>query len=354
MANVTVWTILEYAIKTWASDIHITEGKALTFRIDWKLKVMTQAWIIDWVKSKQILLELLNEDKINVKKFLEEHDLDFAYIYKDWTSFRCNAFYKLWKISFVLRRIANTAMRIEQLWLPQAVNVFTKIKQWLILITWPTWSGKSTSMVSILERINEERWEHILTIEDPVEFVFKDKKSVFSQREVWRDTNSFSTALRAAMREDPDIVMVWELRDAETVKAAMELAETWHLVISTLHTSSAVQTISRILSFFPLNSQNAIREKLADTLKWVLSQRLIPKVWWWRIGIYELMFVNTWIKNLIREWRMNQIQWNIETWMKYWMITMKKFADNLRDQWLVLESEYINYFKEDADLDNPE
>jgi len=354
MANVTVWTILEYAIKTWASDIHITEGKALTFRIDWKLKIMTQAWVIDWIKSKQILLELLNEDKVNVKKFLEEHDLDFAYVYKDWTSFRCNAFYKLWKISFVLRRIAGSAMEIEQLWLPSAVSFFTKIKQWLILITWPTWSGKSTSMVAILERINEERWEHILTIEDPVEFIFKDKKSVFSQREVWRDTNSFSTALRAAMREDPDIVMVWELRDAETVKAAMELAETWHLVISTLHTSSAVQTISRILSFFPLNAQNAIREKLSDTLKWVLSQRLIPKIWWWRIGIYELMFVNTWIRNLIREWRTNQIQWNIETWMKYWMITMRKFADNLKDQWLVLEKEYINYFKEDADLDNPE
>jgi twitching motility protein PilT len=154
------------------------------------------------------------------------------------------------------------------------------------------------------------------------------------------------------MREDPDIVMVWELRDPETVKAALELAETGHLVISTLHTSSAVQTITRLLSFFPLNSQNAIREKLADSLKWVLSQRLIPKVWWWRIWIYELMFVNTGIKNLIREWHLNQMQWNIETGMKYWMITMKKFADNLRDQWLVLEKDYINYFREDADLDS--
>jgi len=354
MANVTVWTILEYAIKTWTSDIHITEWKPLTFRIDWKLKVMDQAWIIDSVKVKQILLELLNEDKVGVKKFLEEHDLDFAYIYKDWTSFRCNAFYKLWKISFVLRRIANEAMKIEQLWLPPAVEVFTKLKQWLILVTWPTGSGKSTSMVAILEKINEQRGEHILTIEDPVEFVFKDKKSVFSQREVWRDTESFSTALRAAMREDPDIVMVWELRDTETVKAALELAETGHLVISTLHTSSAVQTINRLLSFFPLNSQNAIRDKLADALKWVLSQRLIPKVWGWRIGIYELMFVNTWIKNLIRSGTMNQVQWNIETWTKYWMVTMQKFADNLRDQWLVLEKDYINYFKEDADLDVPE
>jgi len=351
MANVTVWTILEYAIKTWASDIHITEWKPLTFRINWELKIMEQAWVINTVKAKQILLELLNEDKVHLKKFLEDHDLDFAYIHSDGTSFRVNAFYKLWKIAFVLRRIANKAMKIEELWLPPAIKVFTQLKQGLLLITWPTWSGKSTSMVAILDRINEERSEHILTIEDPVEFVFKDKKSVFSQREVWRDTKSFETALRAAMREDPDIVMVWELRDSETVKAALELAETGHLVISTLHTSSAVQTINRLLSFFPLNSQNAIREKLADTLKWVLSQRLIPKVGWWRIGIYELMFVNTWIRNLIREWHLNQVQWNIETWMKYWMITMKKFADNLRDQGLVLEKDYINYFREDADLD---
>jgi len=350
MANVTVWTILEYAIKTWASDIHITEGKPLTFRIDWKLKVMDKAWTIDKIKAKQILLELLNEDKESVKKFLDEHDLDFAYMYENWTSFRVNAFYKLWRIAFVLRQIANSAMKIEDLWLPPAVSVFTKLKQGLILITWPTGSGKSTSMVAILEKINQERWEHILTIEDPVEFVFTDNKSVFSQREVWRDTNSFATALRAAMREDPDIVMVWELRDTETVKAALELAETGHLVISTLHTSSAVQTISRLLSFFPLNSQNAVREKLADTLKWVLSQRLIPKVWGWRIGIYELMFVNTWIKNLIRSGTMNQVQWNIETGTKYWMITMQKFADNLRDKRLVLEEDYINYFRENADI----
>ncbi len=354
MANLTVSSILEYAIKSKASDIHITEWKPLTFRIDGELKIMNQAWVIDSVKIKQILLELLKEDKETAKKFLNEHDLDFAYMYKNWTSFRVNAFYRLWRISFVLRQIANSAMEIEDLWLPPAVKVFTQLKQWLVLITWPTGSWKSTTMVALLERINKERWEHILTIEDPVEFVFEDKKSIFSQREVWRDTESFAKALKAAMREDPDIVMVWELRDTETVKAALELAETWHLVISTLHTSSAVTTISRLLSFFPLDSQNAIREKLADTLKWVLSQRLIPKIWWWRVWIYELMFVNTWIRNLIREWRTNQIQWNIETWMKYWMITMRKFADYLRDKWIVKEESYINYFKEDADIEKIE
>lgn len=247
-----------------------------------------------------------------------------------------------------LRIIENKTISINELWLPAWVKVFTELKQWLILVTWPTWSWKSTTMISIINEINKNRWEHILTIEDPVEFIFKDDKSIFSQREVWRDTWSFSNALRWAMREDPDIIMIWEMRDTETVKAALELAETWHLVISTLHTSSSVQTITRLLSFFPTEAQNGIRDKLADTLKWVLSQRLInrkDKVG--RVWIYELMFVTSWIKNLIRTWVLNQIQWNIETWARQWMINMKKFADNLRDEWIIEESSYINYFKED-------
>lgn len=351
MSNLTIAPILNYAQKIKASDIHITEGKPLTFRINWKLVVKTEAWTLDLLKVKQILLELLNDDEKLVNSFLSGKDYDFAYVHTDWSSFRVNAFFKLWKISFVLRRIATDVTSMEDLWLPKSVNVFTELKQGLLLITWPTWSGKSITMISILDKINKTRWEHILTIEDPVEFIFKDDKSVFSQREVWRDTNDFKKALRAAMREDPDIVVIWEMRDEETVKAALELAETWHLVISTLHTSGSVQTITRLLSFFPSDEQNSVRDKLADNLKSVLSQRLIPRAdWEGRIWIFELMFVTSGIKNLIRTWVLNQVQWNIETWSKYGMITMQKYADNLRDQWLVEEKDYIRYFKEDADI----
>lgn len=348
MDTLNIWPIIDYAKKMWASDIHLTEGKPLTLRVHWGLIIKNEYWLISWQKMKQILLEILKEDKELLKKFLETKDYDFAYIHADWTSFRVNAFYKLWSIACVLRVIENKALSFQDLWLPEWVKVFTELKQWLILVTWPTWSWKSTTMISILDEINKTRWEHILTIEDPVEFIFRDNKSVFSQREVWRDTNSFSNALRSAMREDPDIVMVWEMRDTETVKAALELAETWHLVISTLHTSSSVQTITRLLSFFPTDAQNWIRDKLADSLKGVLSQRLIPrKDKPWRVWIYELMFVTAWIKNLIRTWVMNQVQSNIETWSKYWMITMRKFADNLRDESIVDEASYIKYFKED-------
>lgn len=348
MWELIIWNILDYAIKFWASDIHITEWKPLIFRIDWVLKSNENSWIITSEKIKKILDELMNWNNLNLEKFLKQRDIDFAYIYNENTSFRVNAFYKLNKMSFVLRRIENNSFDMKSLWLPPSATLFTQFKQWLVLVTWPTWAWKSTTMVSILETINKERWEHILTIEDPVEFIFKDKKSIFSQREVWRDTHSFHSALKSALREDPNIIMVWELRDSETVNAALELAETWHLVISTLHTAWAVKTIDRLLSFFPIENQELVRVKLSATLKWVLSQRLIPKIWWWRVAIFELMFVNTWIRNLIRLWSINQIQSNIETWSKNWMITMKKYADYLRDKWVIEEKDYINYFKEDT------
>jgi len=355
MSNLTVAPILEYAEKIGASDIHITEWKPLIFRISWQLIIKTEAWKIDSIKVRQILLELLKEDKELVKSFLEKKDYDFAYVFENWTSFRVNAFFKMWKLSFVLRRIASKVVSMSDLWLPAAVEVFTELKQWLILVTWPTGSGKSTTMVSILDTINKTRSEHILTIEDPIEFIFTDDKSIFSQREIGRDTLAFKNALRASLREDPDIIMIWEMRDEETVRTALELAETWHLVISTLHTAGSVQTITRLLSFFSADEQWNIKDKLADNLKWVLSQRLIQKKdWTWRIGIFELMFVTSGIKNLIRTWTLNQIQWNIETGSKYGMVTMQKYADDLRDTWAIDEKEYIRFFVEDADMKKAE
>ena len=346
MANLTIWPILDHCIKIWASDVHMCEWENIWFRIHWELGKVS--WSpIDWTKIRQILLELLCDNKEAAKEFLEKRDADFAYIHIDGTPFRVNAFFKLWKIAFVMRKIASEPKTIAELWLPRWVEKFTKAKWGLILVTWPTWSGKSTSMISILDAINKTRREHILTIEDPTEFIFKDDKSIFSQREIWKDTKSFSTALRAAMREDPDIVMVWEMRDKETVEAAVELAETWHLVISTLHTAWSVQTITRLVNFFHPELQHSFRYKLWDILFWVLSQRLIPKVGWWRAWIFEVMMMTPWIRNLIRSWDLVQINNAIEMWQSEWMITMKNYADNLRDKWIVNEADYINYFQDD-------
>lgn len=340
-------SILGYAIKQKASDIHISWGSPVSYRIKKYLITMKEAGIIDEVKSKVILLELMNNNQERVKEFFRKKDADFAYIFEDWTSFRINAFFKLWKVSFVLRRIESDAIPIKQLWLPEWVSKFIEAKQWLILVTGPTGSWKSTSMISILNEINNLRWEHILTIEDPVEFVFKNNKSLFSQREIWNDTDNFSTALKAAMREDPDIIMVGEMRDRETVEAAMELAETGHLVISTMHTSWSVATITRLINFFPTDIQNSIRYKLWDVLSWVLSQRLVQKadgsgiVW-----IYELMHMTTAIKSLIREWQLNQISQNIEMWRQDWMILMQAYAEELESRWIINKEVYENFFND--------
>lgn len=340
--------ILDYAIKSEASDIHLTEGDYVWFRINWTLSKIEKAGKLDSTKTKEVILELLWGNKPDFDEYIKNKDADFAYIHEDGTPFRVNTFFKLWKMWVVMRRIAWEPKTIEELGLPEAVKKFTKAKQGLILVTGPTGSGKSTSMVSVLNEINENRNEHVLTVEDPVEFVFKDKKSVFSQRELWRDTKTFQSALRAAMREDPDIIVVWEMRDRETVEAAMELAETGHLVISTMHTSWSVQTITRLVNFFPPDIQNSVRYKLADILFGVLSQRLIKTAdRKGRTGIFELMLMTSWIKNLIRTWEFNQINNNIEMWRQQWMIRMKAYADEKAKSWLIKEEDYIDYFEED-------
>lgn len=342
--------ILSFAIESNASDIHMSVWKKIVFRINWKLKTIDNIAVLDLQTMKDYVEELFDHNEFNIKKLYEWHDIDFAYIHESWTSFRINWFYKLWKISFVFRIINSKVKTMNELWLPPKSEYFTTLKQWLILVTWPTWSGKSTTMISLLEEINKTRWEHILTIEDPVEHVFIDDKSIFSQREIWRDTNSFSAALKSAVREDPNIIVIWEMRDAETVKAALELSETGHLVISTLHTSSSVRTIARLVNFFPLEHQDNIRAKIADNLVWVISQRLIPmkdnpsRVW-----IFELMFVNTSIRNLIAMWKLNQIYSDIETWMKDWMITMKKYAELLEKRWIIDKKDYEFYFLEESE-----
>ena len=349
MANdINLESLLAYAIKISCSDIHISEWDYTAFRVHWNLAKIKEAWVLDKHTIENLTQELFKGDKKKIEEFINTKDADFAYIARDGTPFRVNGFHKLWKVWFVLRRIERDAKKMEDLWLPKWLEKILNAKQWLFLITGPTWSWKSTTMVSILDKINELRKEHIVTIEDPIEFIFSDKNSIFSQREVWRDTDSFVTAIRAAMREDPDIVMVWEMRDKETVEAAMNLAETWHLVFSTLHTSWSVQTINRIIQFFSPDIQGQVRIRLADTLLWVLSQRLIPRAdKKWRVWIHELMYITTWIKNLIKGGDLIQINNNIEMWSAEWMITMKSSAYKLEQEWIVNYDDYIWYFTND-------
>lgn len=348
LENIHIEELLVHAINTGASDIHISEWDYVAFRVHGKLWKLEKAWKFDKSILEKLTKQLFKDNKDKIDLFFQKHDADFAYVSGDWTPFRVNWYFKLWRIWFVLRRIEREAKNMNDLWLPVWLEKIIWAKQWLFLITWPTWSGKSTTMVSILDKINETRAEHIVTIEDPIEFIFTDKKSIFSQREVWRDTDSFISAIRAAMREDPDIVMVWEMRDKDTVEAAMNLAETGHLVFSTLHTSWSVETINRVIQFFNPDIQSQVRVRLADSMLWVLSQRLIQKAdGKWRVWIHELMYLTSWIKNLIKSWDLIQINNNIEMWSREWMITMRASAEKLKDQWIVEEESYIWYFTND-------
>lgn len=261
-------------------------------------------------------------------------------------SFRVNGAWSLENLNFTFRRIEQNARTLRELDLPQAIDHFINAKQGLVLITGPTGSGKSTTLVAMLEEINKTRGENIITIEDPIEFLFEDNKSIFSQREVGRDTASFVSAIRASMREDPNIVMVGEMRDPDTVEAALNLAETGHLVFSTLHTSGSVQTISRIAQFFNPEQQRQIYTRLADSLLGVLSQRLVlrrdgsNK----RIAIFELMIVNSGIKNLIRSGELSQINNAIQMGRSEGMVPMYIHAQELEKKGIIRREDYSGFF----------
>ena len=339
--NLILPTILEYWIKQNASDIHLSEWEKMHFRINWKL--LWWGEVIDSIKIKLILLELVTNNKEKAKLFLDKKDMDFTYIYREWISFRVNAFIRLGNISFVLRYINPKAHTIEELWLPEGIKKILTARQWLILFTWTSWSWKSTSMVSILNEINNNRNEHIVTVEDPVEFRFKNNKSIFSQREVWKDTKNMETALTYVWKEDPDIIVISEIKDQATMKKAIELSETWNLVLATLNANSSTQAISKILDFFDPELQSSVQNKLWDILTWIMCQKIIPKSDWnSMVWIFELLLFNMWIRNLVKTWNISQVKAQIETWEKSWMILMRKHAMRLENEWIIKNEDYID------------
>ena len=343
--QVTLSSVLHAALRAEASDIHFSEGEKIAFRIYGSIRFIEEIPELSHDIAKDFLFSMIQNEE-HKKKYMETKELDFAYEHEDGTNFRVNAFFKRGKIAVVMRVVPSKVHTIEALGLPQAVIDLIQKKQGIILVTGPTGSGKSTSMQSMLEHINLERVEHILTIEDPIEFLFHSKKSIFSQREIGRDTHSFSNALRAALREDPDIVMIGEMRDAETISTAMHLAETGHLVISTLHTSSAPQTVSRLVSSFPPSEQSQVQSRLADSLIGVLSQRLVQKKGGdGRVGIYELMIVDSAIRNLVRNNEVSQIYNAMMAGRSQGMVTMQGYAEALAEKGIIEEKDFLNFFR---------
>lgn len=332
--------LFETTITENASDLHLSEGRYPTIRVSGQLIPIVSSQILTHEDIKQFVNFMIPES--NVKDFdLNSKELDFSYKYKDKARFRCNAFHQQGLLSMSLRFIPKTVRTIADLMLPIELEQFAHKKQGFFLVVGPVGQGKSTTLAAIIESINQERAEHIVTIEDPTEYVYDQKKSIIDQREVGIDTASFESGLVSSLRQDVNVILVGEMRDRETMAAAVTAAETGHLVLSTLHTNNAAQTVDRIIDSFPANQQDQIRLQLSNALAGVLSQRLIPRISGGLIPVFELMVTNNAIQNLIREKRTHEINTVIETGSADGMIDMNRcLAELVQRGEITLEDAY--------------
>lgn len=301
----------KYMIENDASDLHLSAGCKPKIRKHGELEEIKYQELTNDI-LKMLLFEIITEEQ--KKRFLEKKDLDFAYEMPGVARFRANYFYQKRGLGAVFRIIPSKILSAQELGLPESILRFTKLSRGLVLVTGPTGSGKSTTLAAMIDYINSTRKDHILTIEDPVEFVHLNKQCLVNHREVSTHTESFSAALRAALREDPDVILVGEMRDLETIELAITAAETGHLVFGTLHTNSAAKTVDRIIDAFPAGQQAQIRTMLSESLKGVISQQLLKRCDKpGRVAALEILFVNSAIANLIREGKTFQIPSMIQT-----------------------------------------
>jgi twitching motility protein PilT len=326
----TIYDLLQQLIDQNGSDIHLMVGVPPMLRVDGVLKAAPDLPVLDQASAEALITPLLSKDQ---QLYLQSHkEIDFGYQFGEAGRFRINVYTSLGKIAAALRLIPPQIKTVEELGLPPVFHEFTKYNQGLVLLTGPTGEGKSTTLAALINEINNSRSEHILTIEDPVEFVHRPKRSVISHREVGQDTQDWTIALKSALREDPNVVLVGEMRDFETISATITLAETGHLVFATLHTSTAAQTIDRIIDVFPASQQSQIRQQLASTLKVVAAQRLLPRVTGGRVAAFEIMVVNDAIRNLIRESKTFQIDNVLQTSSEAGMVLIENYLMELLQQ----------------------
>ena len=319
--------LLEEVLKKKASDLHIQVGLPPMLRVDGSLAPITGGQPLDEEAIEALIFSILDEDQKQI--LLKDKEFDFSFAYGDLGRFRVNAFHERGNLAAALRLIPNEIVTIEQLGLPPIVNKFAEYPRGLVLVTGPTGSGKSTSLAALIHKINTEQNKHIITIEDPIEFTHQSKKSVIVQREIHYDTYSFSAALRSALRQDPDVVLLGEMRDLETIASAITMAETGHLVFATLHTNSASQSIDRMVDVFPPHQQPQIRAQLANILMAVCSQRLAPAIGGGRIAAAEILVATPAVRNIIREGKTHQLEAVIQTGAEFGMQSMDKTLVNL-------------------------
>jgi len=348
-------SILSFASSENYPDIHINSWAKVKIRDKTGNIEDLNSIIVNWEnfnlpefsenQVKSIVISIVWERWF--KKFEEDMELDSSYMIEWWDRYRVNCYMDTAWYSIAMRRIPSKIPTLEELGLGDQIEAMCNKSKWLVLVTGPTGSGKSTNLAAMIDYINTNHKKHIITIEDPVEFAFKSKKSLINQREVWNHTKGFSNAIRASLREDPDIIMIWEMRDPETIKAAITLAETGHLVFSTLHTNDSVQTIDRIVDVFPWAQQKQIRMQLAMSLVWVVSQRLVTRSdEEWRIAAREIMIANDAIRNLIITGKTHQLYSVLEVGQKQWMILMDKYLFALFKKQIISKDTLISYVRD--------
>ena len=329
--------LLMRVLERGASDLHLTAGKPPTLRIDSNLTELKDFEVLSGNAIASLIDVLLgSEDKR--KQFKEDRELDLSFSFKDNVRFRVNVYYQKGYPAAALRLIPNKIKTVEELGLPPQIKSFVNFAQGLVLIVGPTGHGKSTTLASLIDLINHSRAENIVTVEDPIEYIYTADRCIINQREVGMDTKSFGRALRSVLREDADVVLVGEMRDLESIATTITIAETGHLVFATLHTNNAAQTIDRIIDVFPAYQQNQIRSQLANILVGVMSQRLLPKIGGGRMPAMEIMITNNAVANVIREGKTYELPNIIHTSASSGMVSLdKSLADLVRSNVVKVE-----------------
>jgi twitching motility protein PilT len=331
--------LVELTVAQGASDLHLGAGIQPTLRVSGIMTPVMSEPMLTQEDMLGLIEEMLSPEQ--KKRFTDTQEVDFSYAYGDKARFRGNGYFQRGKIGVALRLIPRVIRSVAELHLPPSIEQFASREQGFFLVVGPVGQGKTTTLAALIEKINQERSEHIVTIEDPIEYLFENKRSLIDQREVRIDTSDFQTALESLFRQDVDVVMIGEMRTPETISTAVTAAETGHLVLSTLHTNNAVQTIDRIIDVFPASQQDQIRIQLASSLAGIFSQRLVPRIAGGLIPAYELLLNNTAVSNLIREKRTHEIQTVIETSVEEGMIDMNRcLAELVRAGEITIESAY--------------
>lgn len=343
-AEQKIKNLLRLAAQQGASDLHINVGRYPTFRIDGKLVPYDK----DDLLTPQVTRDIADAIMPNARKkeFEENGQLDFSYNFEDKVRFRVNAFVQQGRISIAFRLISSVIKTLEELNIPTTLYEFTRVSQGLCLLVGPVGHGKSTTLAALINEINHNQEKHIITIEDPIEYIYEQDRSIIDQREIYQDAKTFQDALSAAFRQDANVILIGEMRDLNTISTAITAAETGHLIFGTLHTNDSAQTVDRIIDVFPAHQQNQVRSQLANVLLGVVSQRLLPCVDGGRIPSVEIMIKNHAIENLIRENKTYQIDNIIETNFESGMITLDKSLSDLIKKGLISPDTALAYAKD--------